>query len=43
MVLVRDMKETIHSDAPRFSTRCMVKLYLDRFYAPILQASKEFK
>lgn len=40
---VRVMKETIRSNAPRFSTRRMVKEYLDRFYVPALQAIKEWK
>lgn len=43
MVLARVMKETICSDAPHFSTRRMVKEYLDRFYVPALQAIKEWK
>ncbi len=37
------MKEAIRSNAPRFSTRRMVKEYLDRFYVPALQAIKEWK
>ncbi|MBN1545633.1 MAG: alpha-glucan family phosphorylase [Syntrophaceae bacterium] len=37
------MKETIRSNASRFSTRRMVKEYRDRFYAPALQAIKEWK
>lgn len=37
---VRVMKETIRSNAPLFSTRRMVKEYLDRFYAPALEAIK---
>jgi starch phosphorylase len=37
------MKETIRSNASRFSTRRMVKEYLDRFYVPALQAIKEWK
>jgi len=40
---VRVMKEAIRSNAPRFSTRRMVKEYLDRFYVPALQAIKEWK
>jgi len=40
---IRIMKETIRSNAPRFSTRRMVKEYLDRFYVPALQAIKEWK
>ena len=40
---VRVMKETIRSNASRFSTRRMVKEYLDRFYVPALQAIKEWK
>jgi glycogen phosphorylase len=40
---VRVMKETIRSNAPRFSTRRMVKEYLDRFYAPALRAIKDWK
>lgn len=43
MVLVRVMKETIRSNAPRFSTRRMVTEYLDRFYATAMQAIKEWK
>ena len=37
------MKEAIRSNAPRFSTRRMVREYLDRFYVPALQAVKEWK
>ncbi|HTZ40246.1 MAG TPA: alpha-glucan family phosphorylase [Syntrophales bacterium] len=40
---VRVMRETIRSNAPRYSTRRMVKEYRDRFYAPALQAIKEWK
>ncbi len=40
---VRVMKETIRSNAPRFSTRRMVREYLDRFYVPALHAIKEWK
>jgi len=36
VVLARVMKETICSDAPRFSTRRMVEEYLERIYAPAL-------
>jgi starch phosphorylase len=40
---VRVMKETIRSNAPRFSTRRMVREYMERFYVPALQAIKEWK
>jgi glycogen phosphorylase len=40
---VRVMKETIRSNAPRFSTRRMVKEYMEHFYVPALQAIKEWK
>jgi starch phosphorylase len=31
------MKESIKSNAPRFSARRMVKEYVERFYVPALQ------
>jgi starch phosphorylase len=40
---VRVMKETIRSNAPRFSTRRMVKEYMERFYVPALRAIREWK
>jgi starch phosphorylase len=40
---VRVMKETIRSNAPRFSTRRMVKEYMERFYIPALKAITEWK
>jgi hypothetical protein len=42
-MLVRVMKETIRSNAPRFSRGRTVKEYRDRFFAPALQAIRERK
>jgi starch phosphorylase len=38
---VKLMKESIKSNAPRFSARRMVKGYIEKFYVPSLQRTEE--